>query len=146
MVDLTGRVVGVNSSIRGVRSTSGEAGSIGLGFAIPINELMPIVDQIVAGETPTHARFGITVGDAPADAPAAGAMVGDVTSGSAADKAGLESGDIITQVEGHRITGAESLIATVRSYRPGDQVKVSYVRDGAPGTATVTLDSDATQT
>ncbi|MEI2810557.1 MAG: trypsin-like peptidase domain-containing protein [Nocardioides sp.] len=142
LVNMDGQVVGVNASIRGVESASGEAGSIGLGFAIPINELMPIVDQIVAGETPTHARFGITVGDAPDDAAAAGAVVGDVTPVSAADKAGLRSGDVITSVDGHRITGAESLIATVRSYRPGDQVEVTYVRDSKSATATLTLDSD----
>jgi putative serine protease PepD len=142
LVNMDGQVVGVNASIRGVESASGEAGSIGLGFAIPINELMPIVDQIVAGETPTHARFGITVSDAPDDAAAAGAVVGDVTPVSAADKAGLRSGDVITSVDGHRITGAESLIATVRSYRPGDQVEVTYVRDSKSATATLTLDSD----
>ena len=61
---MTGAVVGINSSIRTASSaTSEQSGSIGLGFAIPIDEVMPIVDQMAAGETPTHARLGIQVGN-----------------------------------------------------------------------------------
>ena len=68
LVDMTGAVIGINSSIRtaALGRTSGQAGSIGLGFAIPIDEVMPIVDQMATGETPTHARLGIQVGN-PAD-------------------------------------------------------------------------------
>ncbi|MFZ2502471.1 MAG: trypsin-like peptidase domain-containing protein [Nocardioides sp.] len=143
LVDLNGRVVGINSSIRGLESADGEAGSIGLGFAIPIDELMPIVDQLVAGETPTHAQLGISVGPAPADADAAGALVVDVAEGSGAEGAGLQIDDIITRLDDRRITGVESLIATVRSFRPSDEVLVTYVRDGQEETTTLTLGSDA---
>jgi putative serine protease PepD len=142
LVDMTGAVVGINSSIRTAASQSpygqGQSGSIGLGFAIPIDEVMPIVDQMAAGETPTHARLGIRVGD-----DEAGAEVVQVTEGSTAAEAGIEAGDVITAVDGRRITGADSLVATIRSYRPGDEVTVTWTRDGESQDAEVTLDSDA---
>jgi putative serine protease PepD len=143
LVDMTGAVVGINSSIRTAASQSpygqSESGSIGLGFAIPIDEVMPIVDQMAAGETPTHARLGIRVGD-----DESGARITEVTDGSTAAEAGIEAGDVITSVDDRRITGADSLVATIRSYRPGDQVEVTWTRDGESRSATVTLDSDAT--
>ena len=142
LVDMAGRVIGINSSIRSNASGSGQAGSIGLGFAIPIDELMPIVDQIVAGEIPTHARLGIGLAPATGSAEAAGAQVAEVNSGSAAEGAGLEPGDVITRINESRITDAESLIATVRSFRPGDTVAVTFIRGGEQSTATLTLDAD----
>ena len=146
LVDLSGNVVGINSSIRTASSTGGEAGSIGLGFAIPIDEVMPIVDQMVKGETPTHARLGISVSNA-ATQPGAqvteGAEVQDVTAGSTAADAGLAKGDVITKVDDHLIDSADSLVATVRSYRPGDKVTVTYEHGGDTKTVSLTLDSDA---
>ena len=121
-----------------------QSGSIGLGFAIPIDEVMPIVDQMASGETPTHARLGIQVGDAQTG-DAAGAVVRGVTSGSTAEKAGLGSGSVITKVDDHRITGADSLVATIRSYRPGDSVSVTWTSGGKEQSADLVLDSDATQ-
>ena len=142
LVDMTGAVVGINSSIRTAASQSpygsGQAGSIGLGFAIPIDEVMPIVDQMAAGETPTHARLGIRVTD-----DEAGAKVAEVTEGSTAAEAGIEAGDIITAIDGQRISGGDSLVATIRSYRPGDTVTVTWLRGGESQDAEVTLDSDA---
>ncbi|WP_210650239.1 S1C family serine protease [Nocardioides sp. SYSU D00065] len=142
LVDMTGAVVGINSSIRTAASGSpygqGESGSIGLGFAIPIDEVMPIVDQMAAGETPTHARLGIRIDD-----DEAGALIVEVTEGSTAAEAGIEPGDVITEIDGRRITGADSLVATIRSYRPGDEVSVTWTRDGESQEADVTLDSDA---
>jgi putative serine protease PepD len=143
LVDMNGAVVGINSSIRSVSSGTGEAGSIGLGFAIPINEVLPIVDQIVAGETPTHARLGISVGDTDTQTVGEGAVIRQVNPGSAAEQAGLRPGDVVTRVDDRRITGADSLVATIRSYRPGDAVTVTYFRNGDTRTATLTLDSDA---
>jgi putative serine protease PepD len=146
LVDMNGNVVGINASIRTAGATSGEAGSIGLGFAIPIDEVMPIVDQMVKGETPTHARLGIQVSDAASRSGAEvtqGAEVQDVTAGSTADDAGMAQGDVITKVDDHLITGADSLVATIRSYRPGDEVTVTFVHDGDTKTVTLTLDSDA---
>jgi putative serine protease PepD len=145
LVDMNGKVVGINSSIRTATSSmsGGQAGSIGLGFAIPIDEVLPVVHQMENGETPTHARLGITVGDASSDAGVSGAVVKSVTSGGAAQSSGLRAGDVITRIDDTQITGADSLVATIRAYRPGDQVKVTYSRGGQNDTATVTLESDA---
>ncbi|MCY7400857.1 MAG: trypsin-like peptidase domain-containing protein [Nocardioides sp.] len=140
LVDMTGAVVGINSSIRTAASGSGQSGSIGLGFAIPIDEVMPIVDQMAAGETPTHARLGIRISDA-----ASGAGIEEVTAGSTAADAGISQGDVITAIDDQRITGADSLVATIRSYRPGDSATLTWQRDGEEQQAEVVLDSDATQ-
>ena len=144
LVDMKGRVVGINASIRTV--PGGDEGSIGLGFAIPIDEVLPIIDQMKNGETPTHARLGITVSDV-ANAQGAevvdGAEIQEITNGSAAEDAGLQKGDVITKIDDHLVSGSDSLVATVRSYRPGDKVEVTYERDGDSGTATLTLGTDA---
>jgi putative serine protease PepD len=150
LVDMSGKLVGINASIRASSTSLGEeSGSIGLGFAIPIDEVLPVIDQMKNGETPTHARLGITVGDAGAGSGATGAeitegaQIQDITADSAAGSAGLESGDVITKIDDIHITGSDSLVATVRSYRPGDEVEVTYLRDGDEETTTVTLESDA---
>ena len=147
LVDMNGNVVGINSSIRTAsQSSEGQGGSIGLGFAIPIDEVMPIVDQMVKGETPTHARLGISVSDVSARPGATvteGAEVQDVNTGSTADDAGLAKGDVITKIDDHLVNSADSLVATIRSYRPGDKVTVTYDHGGDSKTTTLTLDSDA---
>jgi putative serine protease PepD len=154
LVDLDGRVVGINSSIKTTGSSSpfggsSEGGSIGLGFAIPIDEVLPIIDQLAAGEVPTHARLGISVSDVANRGATEGALVTDgaeirtISSGSTAGEAGLEEGDVITKIDDTTITSADSLVATIRSYRPGDEVTVTYERDGEEDTTTLTLDSDA---
>jgi len=147
LVDLNGHLVGINSSIRTSSSSiSDQGGSIGLGFAIPIDEVMPIVEQMIDGETPTHARLGISVSDVANRIGAEvteGAQIQQVTSGSTADSAGLQEGDVITKVDDQLITGADSLVATIRSYRPGDEVTVTYEHDGDTQTARLELDSDA---
>jgi putative serine protease PepD len=155
LVNMRGEVVGINSSIRTASSgvMGGEAGSIGLGFAIPIGKVLPIVDQLRNGETPTHARLGVTVADAASnDGLLTGAGVQTVADGSAADKAGLRRGDVITKVDDQIISDSESLVAMVRGYRPGDKVTLTVVRgDGDntskvdPITIDVTLDSDGGQ-
>jgi putative serine protease PepD len=147
LVDLDGNLVGINSSIRTSSSSASEqGGSIGLGFAIPIDEVMPIVEQMINGETPTHARLGISVSDIANRSGGElteGAEIQEVTSGSTADSAGLQQGDVITKVDDKLIAGADSLVATIRSYRPGDEVTVTFERDGDTQTARLELDSDA---
>ncbi len=146
LVDMTGAVVGINSSIRTAASQAGfgdqgASGSIGLGFAIPIDEVMPIVDQMSAGETPTHARLGLQVGN-PTEGGAPGAVVREVTAGSTAEQGGLEAGDVITGVDDTRISGADSLVATIRSYRPGDTVHVTWTSGDDEESGDFVLDSD----
>ncbi|WP_341923682.1 trypsin-like peptidase domain-containing protein [Nocardioides psychrotolerans] len=147
LVDMDGNVIGINSSIRTASSGfSEESGSIGLGFAIPIDSVLPIVEQMAAGETPTHAKLGVTVRDV-ANATGAevteGAQIGEITDGSAAKSAGLQAGDVVTRIDDQVITGSDSLVATIRSYRPGDEVEVTFERDGESQTTSLTLDSDA---
>ena len=143
LVNMDGEVVGVNSSIRTASSASGGAGSIGLGFAIPLDKVLPIVDQLRAGETPTHARLGVRVTDAQGEnGLLSGAGIASVGEGSAAEEAGLERGDVVTKVNGELITGSASLVATIRGFRPGDQVSLTVVRDGEEQEVDVTLDSD----
>lgn len=149
LVDMNGHLVGINSSIRSTGSgMGGEAGSIGLGFAIPIDDVLPIIDQMKAGETPTHARLGVSVGDVAQTGVSSatvteGAEVKEVTGGSAAGDAGLEVGDVITAIDGAPVDSSSSLVATIRSYRPGDEVEVTYERNGEEATTTLTLGSDA---
>lgn len=146
LVDLDGNVVGINSSIRSAATGTGEAGSIGLGFAIPMDEVLPIVEQMTNGETPTHARLGITVSDVsgqPGAEVVSGAEVQEVGDDSTAADAGIGQGDVITKIDDQLITGADSLVATIRSYRPGDEVTVTYTSDGETQTTQLELDSDA---
>ena len=150
LVDTFGNVVGINSSIRTSGSSSGAGGSIGLGFSIPIDEVLPIVEQMAAGEEPTHARLGISVSDAgitegQSGAEAIiGALVREVGEGSTAGAAGLETGDVVVRVDDTMITGSDSLVATIRSYRPGDTVTLTFVRDGEERSVELELDTDAT--
>jgi putative serine protease PepD len=143
LVDMAGRVVGINSSIR---TSGGSTGSIGLGFAIPIDEVLPIVKQILNGETPTHARLAISVGDVSSSTLAQGALVNTVEPGGPADRAGLKKGDVITKVEDQPIEGSESLVATIRGHRPDEKVTITYLRDGKEATTEATLGSDAKTT
>jgi putative serine protease PepD len=146
LVDLSGNVVGINSSIRtassgGVDSSAG--GSIGLGFAIPIDQVWPVVEQLRKGDTPTHARLGVSVTDASSDGGLlTGAGIEQVNGGSAAEKAGVERGDVVTKVDDDIVTGSDSLVATIRGHRPGDEVTLTVVRDGKTRTIDVKLDSD----
>lgn len=142
LVNMAGEVVGINSSIR-TGGSSDSGGSIGLGFSIPIDEVQPIVDQIIGGEDPTHARLAITVSDVQSDALAQGALVRSVEDNGPADEAGLKADDVITKVNDDLIDGSESLIATIRGHRPGEEVTLTYVRDGKTRTTTAKLGSDA---
>ncbi|NHC15598.1 S1C family serine protease [Motilibacter deserti] len=139
LVDAAGRVVGINSAIASLSSGSGESGSIGVGFAIPIDTAMKVAEQLAKGETVQHPILGVTITDATNGS--AGAQIGTVTNGSGAAEAGLQSGDIITSVDGSSITDSDDLTATISTHSVGDQVTVTYTRDGQTRTATVTLGS-----
>jgi putative serine protease PepD len=145
LVDLNGAVVGINSSIRTASDGSeSSSGSIGLGFAIPVATVWPVVEQLRKGETPTHAKMGVSVANASSNGGLlTGAGVQAVNGGSAAAQAGLKKGDVITKVDGQVITGSESLVATVRGHRPGDTVTLTVVRGGSDTrTVKIRLDSD----
>jgi putative serine protease PepD len=136
LVDMNGRVVGINSAIATLGAQEGaQGGSIGLGFAIPIDQAMRIADQLRNGGTASRAVLGVSA----EDAATGGATLTQVAPDSGAAKAGLQNGDVITKVGSTRISGLQSLLATVRSLEPGSTVDVTYVRDGATSTVTVTL-------
>lgn len=144
LVDMEGRVIGINSAIRAGTTTSGDAGSIGLGFAIPIDLAKNVSKHLVKGEKVQHARIGVTVAPAVSsdDITGVGAEIKEVNKGSAGDKAGLKPGDIITAVNGSPVVSSNALVASIRGYQPGEKITVSYTRDGQKKTAEVTLDSD----
>jgi len=144
LVDMSGRVVGINSSIRTASSgtAGGQGGSIGLGFSIPIDEVLPIVNQITDGEKPTHARLGVSVSDVQGNSLNQGAELQEIEQGGAAAEAGLKNGDVITKVGDYVIDGSESLVATIRGHRPGEEVEITYLRGGKKDTVTADLGSD----
>ena len=141
LVDMAGDVVGMNSSIQ--TASSGSTGSVGLGFAIPIDELLPIINQIVHHQTPTHARLGVSVGNAAANSSQQGALVASVDPKGVAKSAGLKVGDLITKVNNAVVTNGDSLVATIRGHRPGDKVTLAFIRNGQSDTVDVVLGSDA---
>lgn len=136
LVDMDGRLIGINSAIATLGAASGgQSGSIGLGFAIPVDQARWIADQILDTGSSSRAVLGVSGEDA-ADG---GARITVVAEGSAAANAGLRVGDVVTLVGDTRIDGIEKLIATVRSAMPGSTVEVTIVRDGATQTVSVTL-------
>lgn len=147
LVDAKGQVIGVNSAIRstgGNSMTGQEAGSIGLGFAIPINQARQVAEQLIKTGHAVHPVIGVLIdvgytGNGAKIAQKSSRQGPGVTPGGPADKAGLQPGDIITRFDGKDISGADQLIVEIRSHRPGDKVKVTYKRNGSSHTVTLTL-------
>jgi len=140
LVDMAGNVVGINSAIASLgASAGGQSGSIGLGFSIPINVAKPIAQELLTSGKATHALLGTSIRDATGES---GATVESVTKGGAADAAGLRKGDVVTKLDDRIIPDADSLVAAVRSYRPGDKVTLTIERGGSTKTLHVTLGSD----
>lgn len=139
LVNMNGELVGVNSAIAtlGGDSAQSQSGSIGLGFAIPVDQAKRIADELIQNGTASHASLGVQVGN---DAAADGAKIVEVTSGGAAAAAGLPSGVVVTKVDDRVIGSADALVAAVRSKAPGDQVTLTYLDpSGKPQTVQVTL-------
>lgn len=141
LVNMAGQVIGINTAIL---TDGASSGSIGLGFAIPIDQAKPIVEELVETGQATHAQIGVTISTPQNGSP--GAQVREVTSGSAADDAGLQEGDVITKLDDRLIVNPDELIAAVRSYRPDDETTVTFVRDGEEQAVQVTLGSDTETT
>lgn len=142
LVNSAGAVIGVNSAIAtlGSSSLSSQTGSIGLGFAIPINQARKTAQQLIENGKATYPVVGISVdmqyaGD--------GAKVADTSNailpGGPAAKAGLRAGDLITTFDGRTITTPEELIVAIRSKNVGDRVEIKYIRSGKSYTTSLTL-------
>jgi len=140
LVNMNGELVGVNSAIATLGGDAGpqaQSGSIGLGFAIPVDQAKRIADELIQNGTATHASLGVQVGN---DSAADGAKIVEVTSGGAAAAAGLPSGVVVTKVDDRVIGSADALVAAVRSRAPGDKVTLTYLDpSGKPQTVQVTL-------
>ena len=134
LFDATGAVIGINSSIKSLSSSSdGQAGSIGLGFAIPSDLVVSIADQLIASGSASHGMLGVTVKAATTTVGSdtyVGAEVQDVSAGSGASAAGIRAGDVIVKVEGQEVTSPKQLIGYVRRYKAGDTISMTIVRDG----------------
>ncbi len=138
LVDLAGRVVGVNSAI--ATAGSGSSGNIGVGFAIPSNEAVQVAEQLLADGTADHPLLGVAVGETAGTAPA-GALLTGVTAGGPAAAAGLQAGDVVTRVGDRAVVDADSLVVAVRDHAPGATVDIAYTRDGRARTTSATLAS-----
>ncbi len=139
LVNMNGELVGVNSAIAtlGGESADAQSGSIGLGFAIPIDQAKRIADELIQNGSASHASLGVQVGN---DAATHGAKIVEVTGGGAAAAAGLPSGVVVTKVDDRVIGSADALVAAVRSKAPGEKVTLTYLDpSGKPQTVQVTL-------
>jgi putative serine protease PepD len=145
LVDGAGRVIGINSAIASLGSVSDEqSGSIGVGFAIPIDEARSIAEQLIRTGKATHPALGVSAVTVGADGNGArGAQLKEVQGGGAAAKAGLKAGDIIIKVGSKQVTSVESLIVELRHYKVGDRVTITYLRNGRTSTAQLVLQDKA---
>jgi S1-C subfamily serine protease len=158
LINASGEVVGINSQIE---TGGGSSGNVGIGFAIPIDTIRSEVQQLEDDGKVTHAFIGISGASVTPDLARAvnlpvkeGVLVQTVVKGGPADKAGLEGGntsatlegaevrlggDIVTELDGKKIDGMEELVDFINGAKSGDEVEVTYLRDGDQKTATVTL-------
>ncbi len=144
-----GQVIGINSSIASTASSSGAAGSIGIGFAIPSNLVKRVTNEIIDNGSVKHVALGITIksSSVEADGVTRGcAQVQAVTDGGPASKAGVKAGDSIVAFNGKAVNNNYSLLGYVRASAMGDKVKLTVVRGGNTMDLEVTLDQEETKT
>jgi putative serine protease PepD len=142
LVDSDGRLIGINVAIATAGgSTTEGSGSIGVGFSIPSDIVQRITDEIIDSGEATHGLLGASVQPAAAveDATISGAYIAELVSGGAAEAAGLEVGDVVTEFNGVPITDATDLTAQVRAAAAGSDAELTFVRDGESRTVDVTL-------
>jgi putative serine protease PepD len=138
LVNGSGQVIGINTAIA---TSGGGNGNIGVGFAIPIDTAKQVSQQLIKTGKATHAYLGVTLSDAMGDQQ--GALVATVQGGTPAASAGLKEGDIVTQVDGKAIDGADALSAAIRGHSPGDKIAMTYIRSGQKHTVNIALASSS---
>lgn len=150
LVDSKARVIGINSAIRSADSGSdlegGQSGSIGLGFAIPINQGKRVAEELINTGKATHPVIGVTLDmDYSGDGARVGTKGNDgsapVNQDGPGDRAGIKPGDVITEVDGQRVHSGEELIVKTRAHRPGDRLELTLERDGKERKVTLVLGS-----
>lgn len=145
LFNMYGEVIGITTAKYSGTTNSG-ASIEGIGFAIPIDDVMGIISDLIDYGYVTGAYMGITVKDNDKEAaaqfglPTDGAYVVDVTPGSSADKAGIQSKDLITAVDDHKIATRTDLTRALRNYKAGDTAQITVVRSGRELTLTITFD------
>ncbi|MCI2421304.1 trypsin-like peptidase domain-containing protein [Saccharopolyspora sp. K220] len=133
LVDMDGRVVGINSAIYSPGNSQQQSGSVGLGFAIPIDQARRIGTELKDTGSATQTTLGVTIGAGQQP----GALVRDVTPGGPADQAGIRPGDLITMLDDRAIQDPDSLVAAVRSHAPGDRVRITVANGNRTVEATL---------
>jgi len=136
LVDKSGAVIGINSAIATLDSSSSQAGSIGLGFAIPINQARRTAEQLIKTGKSSHPIIGVSLDTRYMSG---GARIAEVMAGSPAAKAGIVVGDTIIGIDGKSVESADELIVAVRAKQPGDSVKLLLSANGSKRTVTVVL-------
>ena len=137
LLNSAGQVIGVNSAIATLAPTfTGEAGSIGLGFAIPVNSARRIAEEIIATGDSKTPIIGVTLDTSYTDG---GSRISEVNPGGPAEAAGLRSGDIITALAGRETTDSTELVVAIRDFAPGDTVSITYLRSGESQTVDLVL-------
>ncbi|WP_033345542.1 S1C family serine protease [Catenuloplanes japonicus] len=132
LVNTNGEVVGINTAI----ATSGQgSGSIGLGFAIPSNKAKEVSEALKTGQKVSHPFLGVSL----SEAEGGGALVSSVSGDSPAQKAGIQRGDVITQIDGKPVNGSDDVITAVQAGKVGQQMTVTYTRSGKEETVSTTL-------
>ena len=148
MVDVNGNIIGVNVAIASSgssASSSGDSGSIGVGFAIPIDYAKRIANDIIANGSATHGMLGVTVSAKPASVKdgnssfSVGAQIQSVEPKSAGEAAGLAKGDVITGVGDRPISDSSSLTAAIREIPAGGKVVIHFTRNGSAQSVDVTV-------
>ncbi len=142
LVSSDGRLVGINSSIASLGSGGGQSGSIGIGFAIPVNEAKSIASQLIQTGSAQHAYLGVAPQDGTASdgtATRAGADIARVLPGTPAADAGLKKGDLVVAVDGEQVDSAISLVAAIRERQVGDEVTLTVLRNGSSQEVAATL-------
>ncbi|MFF7363428.1 trypsin-like peptidase domain-containing protein [Streptomyces sp. NPDC008125] len=150
LLDAQAQVIGINSAIRaadtGSSGTGAQAGSIGLGFAIPINQGKRVAEELINTGKATHPVIGVTLdmeylGDGAKVNTGGEGGSAAVTEGGPGDLAGIRPGDVITAVDGVRVHNGEELIVKIRAHRPGDRLVLKLTRGGKELSMTLTLGS-----
>ena len=142
LVNMLGQVIGVNSAIATTGGITGgdQAGNIGVGFAIPIEQVKVTADQILRTGEARYPVIGAKVQTGQRDG--SGAEIDEVIEDTPAEDAGLEKGDVVVAVEGQKVTDGIALIVSIRSHQPGETLTFTVVRDGDEKDIDVTLDSE----
>jgi putative serine protease PepD len=140
LLNSKGELIGINVAIANAGGDSAAAGSIGVGFSIPANLAKRVSDEIIENGSASHGLLGASVTSATSeDSTTVGALISEVSSGGAAEEAGLKAGDVVTNFNDVPITDATDLTAQVRTLAGGDSAELTYVRDGKSVTVTVTV-------